>query len=369
MKVNDSRRMAIVPVILFIGIFLTVFFAGGFLRHRVALYAALLPFILTVGTAVYAAAMLIRRNRTEVMFSREDLKNRRIIGVICAIIAASLWVMYAGSFTDGDLDRLKKLSQGLCIGAAVYLASIAVCSAALFIREALQMQAKKTAAFMIAVLAALAGGGGLGCFLVPVVFRAVIIDEEAFLTDITAVKQDMFVEFGSWPQDGPEPEPIVWRVLGNDGSVLTLMSEYALDASYYYFDTCEYFKYRESAVRAFVSGEFLAGAFTEEERARLLPQSVGGAEEDLVVIPTLTQAMQTFGIYAKCPATENVKEKIPVSKAGDSSFFVRPDDPETTDVYLYCLMPIATKHTIRVRDAYDVDEHGVRPVIQIRAEE
>ena len=69
MKENDSRGMAIVPVFLFIGMFLTVFLAGGVVRHRVALYAALLPLILTVGTAVYAAVVLLRRNRAEVMFS------------------------------------------------------------------------------------------------------------------------------------------------------------------------------------------------------------------------------------------------------------------------------------------------------------
>ncbi len=368
MKGNDSRSMVIVPVILFIGMSSTVFLGSLFIKKRIGLFAALLPLILTTGAAVYAAVILVRRNRTEVMFLHDELKDKRIIGVVFGIVAASLWVMFSSSFADSDLDRIKNLSFGLLVGIAAYLAAMAVCSAVLFICEAVRMGAGKTAAFLTAVLAALTGGILLGCFLASVCVKPVVMNEDLFLADTSAVHEDEFVEFGSWPQNGPEPEPIVWRVIGTEDGALTLMSEYALESSYYYFDTCEYFKYRESAVRALVSEDFLAAAFTEEERALLMPQPVGGGEEDLVTVLTLTQAVKVFGEFAECPATENVKEKIPFNKAGDCEFFIRPDDPDDTDVYLYCFMPVRTKHTIRIRDAFDVNEHGVRPVIRIRTD-
>ncbi len=368
MKENDSRGMVIAPVILFIGMSFTVFYGTLFINDRTGLFAALLPPVLTAGAAVYAAVILVRRNRTEDILSRDDLRDKRGIGVVFGIIAASLWVMFTGSFADSDLDRIKHLALGLLVGAGAFLAAMAICSAALFYLEAARMRAGKTAAFLTAVLAALTGGALLGGFLASVFLRPVTINEDLFLADTSAVSEDALVEFGSWPQNGSEPEPIVWRVIEKEDGALTLMSEYALEPSYYYFDTCEYFKYRESAVRALVSGDFPAEAFTEEERALLLPQPVGGGEEDLAAILTLTQAEKVFGAFARCPATENVKEKIPFNKAGDCEFFIRPDDPDDTDVYLYCFNPVKTKHTIRMRYAFDVNEHGVRPVIRIRTD-
>jgi hypothetical protein len=325
MKGNDSRGMVIAPVILFIGMSFTVFFGTLFIKNRAGLFSAFVPSVLTAGAAVYAAVILVRRNKTDVMFSHDDLKDKRIIGVVFGIAAASLLVMFSGSFVDNDLNRIKNLIFGLLVGIAAYLAAMAVCAAALFYREALRMRAGKTAAFLTSVLAALTVGALLGCFLASVCLKPVITDEDHFLTDTSAVREDALVEFGSWPQNGSEPEPIVWRVIEKEDGALTLMSEYALEPSYYYFDTCEYFKYRESAVRALVSEDFPAAAFTEEERARLLPQPVGGGEEDLAAILTLTQAEKVFGAFAECPATKNMKKKIPFNKAGDCEFFIRPD--------------------------------------------
>ena len=273
MKGTDSRGMVIAPVTLFIGVSASVFLVSLYFHRRIGLVPALLPLLVTMGAAAAVAVILARRNKAEVMFSRDDLGGKRRIGVICGAVAASLWLMYAASFADSDWVRLQKLGVGLLIGAAAYFAAMGVCAAVLFVLEVARIKAKRTGVFLAAVLVALTGGVLLGCALSSALIKPVILGEKAFLSDLSAVREDDLVEYGVWPQNGSEPEPIVWRVIETGDGALTLMSEYALETSYYYFDTCEYFTYRESAVRDLVSGEFPAAAFTEGVEAMSAPLS------------------------------------------------------------------------------------------------
>ena len=114
-----------------------------------------------------------------------------------------------------------------------------------------------------------------------------------------------------------------------------------------------------------MTGPFLSAAFTAKERARLLPQPVGAEEEDFVTVLTLSQADKVFGETAECPATENVKRQLSVNGRGDCEFFLRPDDPDDTDVYYYRFMELYTKHTRQMSFSFDIYLRGVRPVIRI----
>ena len=95
------------------------------------------------------------------------------------------------------------------------------------------------------------------------------------------------------------------------------------------------------------------------------PQPVGANEEDSVTVLTRSQANRMFGETAECPATENVKRKLSVSERGDCEFFLRPDDPDDTDVYYYRFMTLYTKHTRQESFSFDTQLRGIRPVIRI----
>ena len=97
-----------------------------------------------------------------------------------------------------------------------------------------------------------------------------IMSVKAELPDYGAMPFEI-VEFGSYPQ-GPEGEiaPIQWYVIENreDGSRL-LMSKYVLDAHAYFDDSSEHASWEDSAMRAWLNGEFLETAFSAEEAARI----------------------------------------------------------------------------------------------------
>ena len=238
-----------------------------------------------------------------------------------------------------------------------------------FLHDAVQLRAKKTVLLVVAILAALVGGVLLGRALSAFSIRRPVMAEDEFLSDPDALKKGSIAAFGSYPQNGDAPEPIVWRVIEKKDGVLTLMSEYGLDVSHYASEEYESVRYADSALRAFVTGPFLSAAFSEEERARLLPQSVavGEGEEDFVTVLTSAQANKVFGESAECPATENVKQKLSVNEKGDCEFFLRPDDPNDTDVYYCRFMELYTKHTRQMSFPYDNELRAVRPVIRIAA--
>ena len=94
------------------------------------------------------------------------------------------------------------------------------------------------------------------------------------------------VTFGSYPQNGFEPEPVEWRVLDiRDGKAL-MISEYLLDA--HRFDGSNN-EWETSELRAWLNKEFLDKAFSPEEREKL-----SGIEGDKVSVLTKGEARKYF---------------------------------------------------------------------------
>ncbi len=381
MKQKDSRSILTAPLLLFAATVLAVFFVLKFIET--GRYYWLIPFALSLfflfGALIYAAITLKERNAKEVFFSRDDLEGKRKIGVLSGIAAAAAFILLSGNLADTEYDYivngirfgdasenfLGKIAGGLISGVIVYLLVMGIVILVVFLHDAVQMRAKKTVALLLAVVAALIGGVFLGRALSSVSIRRSVIPQDEFLADPSTVRKGSLVAFGSYPQNGGDPEPIVWRVIEKTDGELTLMSEYGIDASYYAMEEGRICAYPDSALRAFVTGPFLSAAFTTEERARLLPQPVGADEEDFVTVLTLSQADKVFGETAECPATENVKRQLSVNGRGDCEFFLRPDDPDDTDVYYYRFMELYTKHTRQMSFSFDIYLRGVRPVIRI----
>ena len=380
MKQKDSSILT-APLMLFASTVLVVFFVSKFIET--GRYLWLIPFVLSLfflfGALICAAITLKKRNDREVFFSLEDVRDKRVIGVLAGIAAAIVFILFSGNLADTEYDYivngirfgdasenfLGKIAGGLISGVIIYLLAMGIVALVVFLRSAVQMRAKKTVALLLAVMAAITGGIFLGRALSTLSIRRAVIAQDEFLADPDAVRKGSLVAFGSYPQNGTDPEPIVWRVIGKSNGELTLMSEYGLDASYYAKEEGRKCTYPDSAVRAFVTGPFLSAAFTPEEQARLLPQPVGANEEDSVTVLTRSQANRVFGETAECPATENVKRKLSVSERGDCEFFLRPDDPDDTDVYYYRFMTLYTKHTRQESFSFDTQLRGIRPVIRI----
>ena len=381
MKQKGTLGFLTAPLMLFAATVLVVFFAEKFFEN--GRYLWLIPFVRSLfflfGSLICAAITIKERNAKEVFFSREDIRGKKIIGVLAGIAAAVVFILFSGNLADTEYDYivngirfgdasenfLGKIAGGMISGVIVFLLAMGIVALIVFVRSAVQMRAKKTVVLLLALIAAVAGGIFLGRALSAARVPETVIAEEVFLGDPDSVKKGSLVSFGSYPQNGTDPEPIVWRVIEKTDGELTLMSEYGLDVSYYAAAEGRKCTYADSAVRAFLTGPFLSAAFSAEERARLMPQPVGAGMEDHVTVLTLTQANRVFGETATCPATENVKQQLSVSERGDCEFFLRPDDPDDTDVYYYHFAELYTKHTRQASFSFDIHLRGIRPVIRI----
>ena len=354
MKQKDSHGILTAPLLLFASTVLAVFFLSKFIETGRYIWLILFTLLLFFffGALIDTAITLKNWNAKEVFFSRDDLEGKRKIGVLSGIAAAVVFILFSGNLADTEYDYivngirfgdvtenfLGKIAGGLISGVIVYLLVMGIVALVLFLHDAVQLRAKKTVLLVVAVLAALVGGVLLGRALSAFSIRQPVIPQDEFLADPGAVRKGALVEFGAYPQNGTDPEPIVWRVIEKTDGELTLMSEYGLDVSYYAMDEGQKCTYPDSALRTFVTGPFLSTAFAAEERARLLPQPVRADEEDSVTVLTLSQANRVFGETAECPATENVKQKLSVNGRGDCEFFLRSDDQDDTDVYYFRFM-------------------------------
>ena len=96
---------------------------------------------------------------------------------------------------------------------------------------------------------------------------------------------DEYLLFGSFPQNGTENEPIRWIVIKREQNILTLMADKILTNFMYdrYFSD-----YKDSAIRKYISEEFVPKAFTKEEMDMILPTQL---EEfvDKVYIPSVEE--------------------------------------------------------------------------------
>ncbi|SHF04096.1 DUF6273 domain-containing protein [Schwartzia succinivorans] len=114
------------------------------------------------------------------------------------------------------------------------------------------------------------------------------------------IKKGDVIAFGVYEQDGNTangPEPVEWLVIDRIGDEALLMSACCIDARPYNDTLFAPVTWETSALRRWLNGDFLKGAFSEEERSLIRltrnqtePQAVvgtsGGREtEDYVFIP------------------------------------------------------------------------------------
>ena len=112
------------------------------------------------------------------------------------------------------------------------------------------------------------------------------------------------VRFGSFLQEGREPEPITWIVLEAREDRLLVVSRYALD-SLPYHDREGAVTWETSSLRQWLNGEFFETAFTEPEKTAITTAAQAEGE-DPVTLLQLDQAEHYFptNFSRICRATE-----------------------------------------------------------------
>jgi len=97
------------------------------------------------------------------------------------------------------------------------------------------------------------------------------------------IKNNEYIIFGSYPQNGTEKEPIKWKIIKKEDNIVTLMSSKIL--TNFMYDRY-YSEYKSSAIRKYIHEEFIPIAFTKDELDIILPTELEGVI-DKVYIPSL----------------------------------------------------------------------------------
>ncbi len=179
-------------------------------------------------------------------------------------------------------------------------------------------------------------------------------DSEQRMTELTASDSSLpyrfaekgdTVSFGHWEQDGiPEngPEPIDWIVLDKIDGQLLLLSSLCLEGKAYNKEPFTPVTWETCSLRAWLNGEFVTSAFTEEER-RLIPpvinenpdhstaETPGGRDtEDLVFLlcerDTVIYLKDEFDrqTLGTAPASEAARAcGLQISEEGFASWWLR----------------------------------------------
>ena len=201
-------------------------------------------------------------------------------------------------------------------------------------------------------------------------------------TDSSVPVSGDLVYFGSYEQDGDTSngtEPVLWIVLEDDGDSMLLISQKILECMAYrsaLYDTT----WEQSDVRSFLNGQFLAAAFTQEERAFLIQNNVtvennstygtsaGSATTDMVYLLSPSEAAKYFPQDAGRRADGTVYAKgkgIKVETRRKSSPWLLRTPGENTLKVSY----VSTKGVITDKgDGITETNQGVRPVIRVSRE-
>ena len=335
--------------------------------------------ILAVIATIIAVMVSLYRMGSGV--TKEETKGLRtsatVIGVIAGIIIAIIIPSQADKEHDYIVNGIR-MSNGMedFAGRLAVLAGVALIVFFLVLGAGRYIIQLKTLNRRSSIVAALC----VTCVVVAIIAGIVVgrylalkremasapVTEVEFLKDPASVKEGTVIEFGSYRQNGSEREPIQWRVLQKEDDRLLLMSEYALDwISYGPFPGER--TYADSDVRRFLCHSFLDNeTFTEEEKSMMVPISVEDRKKDLVSVLTYSQAKKWLGKRTTCPATERLKQAdLIIGKWDDVGFYLRPDDPDDTTIYLYSTSKYDTQHLILTSTSYGESEYGVRPVIML----
>lgn len=182
------------------------------------------------------------------------------------------------------------------------------------------------------------------------------------------------ISFGRYPQQSDSEEPIEWLVLDQDESSVLLLSRYCF-ASLPWHNSREEVTWDESDIRAWLNGEFLDTAFSEEDRAAILPSEletkddldygtpVGEDTMDSVFLLSASEALELLedGDRTASPTLYAVNQGAYTNGEGNCAWWLRsPGMTETSPAYFASSGEIGSR-------AHEVNETiiGVRPAIRV----
>lgn len=118
-------------------------------------------------------------------------------------------------------------------------------------------------------------------------------------SDPTALKPGDIIALGTYEQDNNAangPEPIEWQVLDVDGDEAFLVSLHSLDGKKFNETRKVQLSWPESDIRAWLNGDFMGSAFTEDEIAALVTVNTEPDSEtkDLVFLLSEEELKQYF---------------------------------------------------------------------------
>ena len=182
--------------------------------------------------------------------------------------------------------------------------------------------------------------------------------------EAVALNPGDIIEFGTYEQDnitGNGPEPIEWIVLDVDGNEAFLVSVHSLDGKRFVETSRRIFYWADSDIRAWLNSDFVETAFTEEEKASLVPveNETEDHSTDLVFLLSERELYQYFLTAEKriCEPTEYA-----YVQQGDReswrNIFSSLSVPDTQVEYAktYFLRTVAPSHSY----VYSIDNKGHR---------
>ena len=179
-----------------------------------------------------------------------------------------------------------------------------------------------------------------------------------------ALKPGDIIEFGSYEQDNITDngtEPIEWQVLDVEGDAAFLVSVHSLDGKRFIELYRPIISWADSDIRAWLNSDFIETAFTEEEKASLVPveNETEDHSTDLVFLLSERELYQYFLTAEKriCEPTEYAYVQQGDRESWQnifSSFSV----PHTQVEYVktYFLRTVAPSHSY----VYSIDNKGFR---------
>ena len=182
------------------------------------------------------------------------------------------------------------------------------------------------------------------------------------------------VFFGNYPQQGDNAEPIEWLVLAEKDGQALLLSRAAL-ASLPWHNAHDAVTWDKSDLRAWLNGEFLQAAFTENEREAILTSEldngddygygtpVGENTRDRVFLLSVNE-MQKYlpeNLRTVAPTRYAISQGAYTNGAGQCAWWLRsPGMTPTSPAYLASAGALGSR-------AHEVDETiiGVRPAMWV----
>ena len=180
------------------------------------------------------------------------------------------------------------------------------------------------------------------------------------------------VVMGQWPQgEAAGPEPIIWLVRHQDGGSMLLLAEKALDAAPFHIDESAA-GWEDCTLRAWLNGEFLSRAFSEEERSRIIPTATGTDYENQVFSSSVDSVFllsqreaETYlgeGTPSWCPPTPYAQARgaFHTGILGTTFWWLRGLEREA---FAPCVSQIGL-YTLRKHDCTDA---AVRPALWVHS--